>query len=193
MISKLENERINQELKKIVNDYKSSYEILRQKSETKYKNSLQPGATFHARPGFYYDEDRAAFEEVCDSLRKKAHAIVDGAALEIMAQNTAAPSNEAVNVVTLINSRQNVSAEEIDQLMTKYGQDCPMVYKALHEKAQSLGYRDFKPHPITEVAENIERLSGTIDSSISAFNERNMVATTAGLGVTIDTAFPTEE
>lgn len=192
-MTKVENDRINRELKKIVDDYKTSYEVLRKKSEEKYKNSLQPGETFHAKPGFYFKEDKAAFEKVCKDLREQAHSLLDGAALEIMAQNTAAPSNEAVNVVTLLNSRQKVSADEIDQLMTKYGQDCPMVYRALHEKAQSLGYRDFKPHPITEAAENIERLSGTIDSSISAFNERNMVATTAGLGVTIDTAFPTEE
>lgn len=193
MITKSENARINKELKGLIADYKRDYEILRQKSEAKYKNSLQPGAVFHAQQGFYYEEDKAEFEQICRGLREKAHALIDGATLELMAQNTAAPSTEAVNVVTLLNARQNVSAEEIDQLMTKYGADCPMVYKALYEKAQSLGYHDFKPHPIAEAAENIEQLNSVIDRGFNAYNEGNMVATTAALDVTTDAAFPTGE
>ena len=111
-----------------------------------------------------------------------------------MAQNTAAPSTEAVNVVTLLNARQNVSAEEIDQLMTKYGHDCPMVYKALHEKAESLGYHDFKPHPIAEEAENMEAMTSLIDRTFTTpGTDTHMVTSTAAFNVTTDMAFPTGE
>ena len=194
-MTKSESARINKELKALVNEYRDSYEALRQKSEAKYKTTLQPGATFHPQKGFYYEEERAAFNSVCDRLREKAHALVDGATLDIMAQNTAAPSTEAVNVVTLLNARQNVSADEIDQLMTKYGTDCPMVYKALHEKAESLGYHDFKPHPIAQAAENVEAMNSLIDRTFgtTAAENSNMVVTTAAFNVTIDSAFPAEE
>lgn len=194
MLSKSEKARINKELKGLVNEYKQSYEAIRQQSEAKYKTTLQAGATFHPKNGFYYEEDRQAFNAVCDRLREKAHGLIDKAALEVMAQNTAAPSTEAVNVVTLLNARQNVSADEIDQLMTKYGQDCPMVYKALHEKAQALGYHDFKPHPIAEEAENMEAVSRIIDRTFSATSaENNIVISAAAFETTASSAFPAEE
>lgn len=190
MLSKYEKERINKELKGIVDEYKRSYETMRTASEAKYKTTLQPGATFHPRSGFYYDEDRQAFNAVCDRLKEKAHDLVNKATLEVMEKNLTAPSTEAVNMVTLLNARQNVSAEEIDQLMTKYGLDCPMVYKALHEKARSLGYHDFKPHPIAEEAENIEAMTRAIDSAISSNRAENSIVTsTAALSATIDQAF----
>lgn len=194
MLSKSEKARINKELKELVNEYKQSYEAIRQQSEAKYKTTLQAGATFHPQKGFYYEEDRQAFNTVCNRLREKAHGLIDKAALEVMAQNTAAPSTEAVNVVTLLNARQNVSADEIDQLMTKYGHDCPMVYKALHEKAQALGYHDFKPHPITEEAENMDAVSRIIDRTFSATSaENSIVVSAAAFETTASIAFPAEE
>lgn len=193
MLTKTENERINSELKKLTAQYCTDYDILRQKSEAKYKNSLRPGAVFHAQQGFYYAEDKEEFEQICKGLREKAHALIDSVALDLMAKNTAAPSTEAVNVVTLLNVRQNVSADEIDQLMTKYGHDCPMVYKALYEKAESLGYHDFKPHPTAEAAENIEQLKSLIDNRLTAYNEGRMATAAAALDMTIDAAFPAGE
>ncbi len=194
MVSKHESTRLNKELKGLMGEYKRSYEQLQRQSEAKYKTTLQPGQTFHAQQGFYDAESRAQFSSICNDLKEKAHALIDKAALEVMAENTKAPSAEAVNVVTLLNARQKVSPEEIDQLMTKYGVDCPMVYKALHEKAESLGYHDFKPHPIVEAAENMEMLNSTIDRCFNANNaEHSMVTTTAAFGVTVDSAFPAEE
>lgn len=194
MLSKFEKGTINKELKGIVDEYKNNYEAMRKASETKYKTTLQPGAIFHQKNGFYFEEDRQAFNAVCNRLKVKAHDIITKAELEVMEKNLTAPSTEAVNVVTLLNTRQNVSADEIDQLMTKYGLDCPMVYKALHEKAESLGYHDFKQHPITEQAENIANMSRTIDSAIScASAENSIVTSTAALNVTIDQAFSIEE
>ena len=195
MVTKLESARLNKELKGLMSDYQRSYEILRQKSEDRAKTALRPGQTFHEQKGFYDESSRAEFQDICKGLREKAHALIDGAALEVMAENTKAPSTEAVNVVTLLNARQNVSPEEIDQLMTKYGHDCPMVYKALHEKAESLGYHDFKPHPITEAAESIEALNRVIDRSFDAYNaeQRSMGATTGAFDVTVDSAFPAGE
>ena len=194
MVSKTESARLNKELKGLVDEYKRSYEILRQKSEDGYKATLQPGQTFHAQQGFYDAGSKEEFAAICKNLREKAHALMDSAALEIMAENTKAPSTEAVNVVTLLNARQNVSADEIDQLMTKYGHDCPMVYKALHEKAESLGYHDFKQHPIVEAAENMEMLNSTIDRCFDVYSaENSMVATTAAFEVTVDNAFPAGE
>lgn len=191
MISKYESARLNKELKGLMEDYKRSFEQLRQASEDRYKTTLQPGQTFRARQGFYDDESKAKFVTICSDLKEKAHALVDGVAQQIMDENTKAPSTEAANVVTLLAARQNVSADEIDQLMTKYGIDCPMVYRALYEKASSLGYHDFKQHPIVEAAENVERMNRAISRCLDPYSAADsLVVNSAAYGVTVDSAFP---
>lgn len=194
MLTKQEKATLNKELKALLDEYQQRYESQRQASEAKYKTSLKAGETFHEQKGFYYDRDRQTFNNFCEHLKERAHKLIDKAAMEVMAQNTAAPSTEAVNVVTLVNSRQNVPVDEIDQLMTKYGLTCPMVYNALKEKAESLGYRDFRPHPITEEAEGMEAMLRAIDRTFtSASAENSMVANTAAYAVTADQVFNTGE
>lgn len=194
MVSEFQSKRLNQELKKITEDFKRNYEIVRKSSEDKYKASLPAGAVVGIKQGFYFEEDRKTFDRVCNEARQKAHALVDPIAKDILDLNTKAPTTEAVNVVTLINAREHVSADEIDQLMTKYGRECPMVYRALYDKAQSLGYKDFMQHPISEEAENIESLSSLIDRTYStAAAEHNILANTAAMNVTIDSTFPIGE
>ncbi len=194
MIPNYKKAEVNKALKGIIAEYQDSYNKLRQISEDKYKTTLKPGAIFHQQNGFYSEEERQEFQTICDKLRAQAHGLIDDLAKEVIEQNTAAPTTEAANVVAIINARNDVSADEIDQLMTRYGHDCPMVYRALYEKANSLGYRDFKQHPIVEEAENMATLSGLIDRTFDARTaENSMVAATAGFTVTTDATFPVGE
>ena len=194
MIPSNKKAEVNKELKSMLEEFTRSYDILRKKSEDKYKTTLKPGAVFRQQNGFYYEEDRAEFQTICNKLKARAHALIDDLAAEVVNQNTTAPAQEAVNVVSIINARNEVSAEEIDALMTRYGHDCPMVYKALYEKAQSLGYRDFKQHPLVEEAENMAALSKAIDRTFDSRSaENSMVASTAAFTVTTDAAFPVTE
>ena len=194
MLTANEKTSINKELKGIIEEYKRSYQILQQKSEAKYKTTLKPGEVFLPRDGFYFEEYRREFQDICSKLSARAHELVDSAAISLAEQNTKAPSTEAANVVTLMNSRKSVSADEIDQLMTRYGHDCPMVYNALLEKAQSLGYHDFKPHPIAEEADNVNALISAIDKTFTAQSaERGLVVSAAAFNTTADAAFPTGE
>ena len=190
-MKKADNARINKELKALANQYKENYETMRRISENRYKTSLKAGQVFHEHDGFYDDQTKADFAKKCDDLKAKAHDLIDDLTLKVIAENTAAPSTEAVNVVALINARQNVSVDEIDQLMTVYGHDCPMVYKALQEKAESLGYHDFKPHPTAQLAEDLGRISSVIDRTFTA-NNVSIAGKLAGLETEVDITFPAE-
>lgn len=195
MLSKIETARLNRQLKELGDKYRNAYDSLRQTSENRYKASLQPGQTFHTRQGFYYNEERQAFREACEDLKQEAHRLVDKLALDLMAENTKAPTAEAVNVVALLNTRSEVSADEIDELMTVYGRDCPLIYKSLKEKAESLGYRDFLEHPVTRQAENMKALTDVIDRTFDPIRaeNHNMAVTVAGLTSTVDMALPAGE
>jgi len=195
MLSDYENKRINKELKALVDEYQRSYEAAHLQSEARYKTTLPAGASFYPRKGFYNAEDRQRFAAKCQGYKDKAHSLIDKAAKEIMDQNTAAPSADAANVVAVVNARQNMSVEEIDQLMTRYGHDCPMVYRALYDKAYSLGYKDFIRHPIERVAENMDSLLKKIDRAFSADDRdtTDMVIHASAFNGYVDDAFPAGE
>lgn len=193
---KLDNAKINKELKGIMAEFSKNYEELRKQSEEGYKNSLQPGQTFISQEGFYRDHERAVFQTIGSELRAKAGEILNKVSLDITAEEVKAPSTDAVNVINLINARgENVSEDEIDMLMTAYGHDCPMIYTALYEKAKSLGYRDFKPHPVKEAAEKVKELSGTLHRSFNTYDaeRQNMTINAATFNQIVDAVFPAEE
>ena len=193
MLSKAENTRLNRELKELIDKYQRNYDDLRQTSENRYKASLQPGQTFHAKQGFYDDQTKAEFAKVSDEYWEKAHKLVDQATLDIMEANTAAPSTEATNTIMLLNTRQNVSESELDQLMSRYGRDCPQAYRALYEIGQRMGYHNFNQHPVAAAAENVDRLNSVIDRTFNVGSaDRNMVVNAAAFVATLNDAFPTE-
>lgn len=195
MIEGYKARQLNKELKELAARFENEYAASVKTSENRYKQTLEPGQTFHAKNGFYDDETRHHFEQTCQNYRAKAHEILDGAAAEIMAESVKAPSTEAVNAVAMIAGRKNISADELDILMTEYGQDCPLVYKRLQEIAEDHGYHNFRNHPVGEQAESVQILADSIDRTFNAINveNRSIVATMAGFDANIDQAFPAAE
>lgn len=187
-------EKLNKELKAISENFRQSYEIARTASENRYKQALPPGAIFHPRNGFYDQESKNRFKADCDTYRQKAHALLDDATKDLMDEYTKAPTTEAVNVITLLATRKDVSADEIDQVMLKYGTDCPQAYKALFEIAQGHGYHDFMRHPVEVQAEAVRDLDRAIDRCFdaSAAERSGAKICAAGFDTTVDQTFPVE-
>lgn len=190
----IQNRMINKELKKIVEDFKQEYTIRMSASENAYRQSLKPGERFMSRRGFYDEANRDGFRKACDAAKEKAHDTINRLASDIMEQTTKAPSTEAVNAISLLASRKDVSADEIDMFMTKYGLDCPLAYKSLKEIAEAHGYHDFKDHPLADQAENIQMVVNSINRTFDPVRaeQKGVVASTAGFCVNVDQAFPTE-
>lgn len=188
------NRLINKELKGIAQDFEREYNIRMNASENAYRQSLKPGQQFIPHKGFYDERNRDEFRKVCDSAKEKAHGVINRLASDILDATTKAPSTEAVNAISLLASRKNVSADEIDMFMTKFGLDCPLAYKSLKEIAEAHGYHDFKDHPLAEQAEGIQTVVNSIERTFNPFNaeQNGVVASTAGFCANVDQAFPTE-
>lgn len=195
MLTPSEKTSINRELKGIISEYESSYKRLQAQSEARYKSALAPGEVFTPVKGFYGDEERQYFQGICNKLSERAHKFVDSVANHYADRLTTAPSAEAANMLTVINARKKVSAEELDLLMTRYGRDCPSVYNALLEKAESLEYHDFMPHPITKEAEKVSALMDTIDSTFNNARkaENNLDSAVLAFSYAVNEAFPATE
>ena len=194
MIKGYRAEKLNKELKQIAEQYRDTYENARRISEENYKKTLAPGQIFHARQGFYDESSKASFANECERFRVKAHSLLDSVTIELIDETTKAPSTEAVNAISLLTSRKDVSADELDLFMTKYGQDCPLAYASLKEIAENHGYRDFIEHPLKEQAENVQILANSIDRTFDEYRGEtgNVIAAVAGFCANVDQAFPAE-
>ena len=194
MIKRYTAQKLNKELKAIASRFEDDFRVSRQASEDAYKKNMKPGQVFHSRPGFYSDEDSKRFAESSEKYKAEAHQLLDEVALTVQDQITRAPSTDAVNSIMLLSNRKDVSSDEIDMLMNKYGKDCPQAYKALREIAESHGYYDFVEDPVSRQAENIMILANSIDRSFDASKAASSgtVAQVAGFCANVDQAFPVE-
>ena len=197
MIDKYDRKNYNTKLKDISNRMVETYNVMRQASENKFKASMKVGETFHPQSGFYYDEDRNLFKEQCNKLKDEAMKIVSEVTDRLAAQYTKAPTADAVNVVNLVNAIQSkdfINADTIDILLTRYGTDNPMVYNAIREKADSLGYRgEFKKHPIEREIEDVKNLEYQIGKNFyyrEMEDSSSVVIQKSALEQAIDSAFP---
>ena len=194
MIKGYKAKELNTELKTIARNLSDNYEKMRQISEKRFKASLAPGQIFHPRSGFYDNTIREQFARDCEKVRAEAHRLLDDVTVKLTDQATEAPTAEAVNTINLLAVRKDVSADEIDMFMNKYGQNCPVAYKALKEIAEAHGYHDFADHPLGEQAENVQILAESIDSTFNAgrFENGNAVIITEGFCANVEQAFPAE-
>lgn len=193
MIDKYERKRLNAGLKEIAGKMKDYYSAIRNNSEKEYRSTLQPYETFKPQEGFYSEKYRQQYCATVNELKEQALNLLSDYSESVTKEYTKAPSNEALNVITLVNSRSQIPAEEIDALMTRYGADCPMVYNALKEKAISLNYWDFKDHPLKAEYDNIAQLTNGIQRITGNGIEQNPSVSLAALNQTIDMALPSED
>lgn len=189
MVTGYTGTKLNKELKELSRRFSTAYNMAVQNSEAAYKRALAPGQTFQQKKGFYRNEDKAAFCDQCEGFRKQAHDLLDDVTKKLIDEATAAPSPEAVATIQLLQTRKNVSADEIDHLMTKYI-DNVQTYKALKELAEDKGYFDFKKHPSECQAEAVQILSDSIDRTFSP--DAYPVVNCAGWEANTDQAFSPE-
>ena len=195
MLDNYDKRKYNAALKDINKKLFDTFEDMREGSRKEYLLSLKPGQQARESGGFYTDQARAAFQGVCLKAKTEAMEILAKVREDLRDDYLKAPSAEAVNVVSIINGRKTVSVELLDDLMTKYGTDCPLVYDALKEKAVDLGYLDFKAHPLTDQAESLDNLERSIARGYSQDAIENGIrgAISGAIDNYIDAAFQPAE
>lgn len=75
---------------------------------------------------------------------------------------TEAPTEEAARMLSVVQNRSSITAEEIDYLMNTYGKNV-QVYNALHDIAQAHKYYDFKVNPTMQQLQDIQRVEKLMD------------------------------
>lgn len=159
---RINTQKTKDELRKIFSDYAKDYQI---RADASYKHrltELKHGEIAPARTGFFYSEDRAAFDTKAHEYRDKALEVIETLSNEIRARKTDAPSTDAINYVSLLRSKKGITEQDINDALDRYGSNYS-VYNAIRDLAS-----DNRIYIQTHVLDNI---SEGIDNTVHSINK----------------------
>lgn len=188
------DERANKELKSIISQFKDSYRIACDSSRDAYMKTLAAGAPIPKEGSLYGETFKNEFESMCSGYRDKARKIVEKKLSELREEVTKAPSTEAVNSITLLNMRNNITEAEIDDLLTRYG-DNVQAWRTIVSIARDHNIYAFRDNDIDERIAAAESLERTLDKALSAQSAIGGRASDGFLSMVeldIDKVFPIE-
>lgn len=188
------NEKTNKELKSIISQFKDSYRIACDSSRNEYMKTLSAGARVPKEGILYGDERRQEFESMCAGYRDKALALLNKVLSDLHDKMTEAPSTDAVNSITLLGLRKNISQSEIENLLERYG-DNPQAWNTIVSIARDHNLSYFGNHPIEGQISAINDLSRSLERVLSTRSAIDGHATDGFLSMVemqIDEVFPAE-
>lgn len=130
----MDTRKLKDEIFKLYDEYLESYLIASDIAYDIKLRSLNAGEAAPKKGGLYYEDNRERFNDKAVDLRNKALNIINKALDEIVKVKTAAPSTDAVNYLTLLKSKTQITEEEINNALTTYGENYA-VCKALMDLA----------------------------------------------------------
>ena len=195
MITGYRASTINKELKELLNTFKDSYRTTCYASRVQYMKTLPAGSQIPKEGVIYGDAEKQQFDLDCKGFRDKANKILSDAHSELKKEATEAPSTEAVNSITLLNMRKDITETDVDDLLTRYGSN-PQAWKTIKSIANDHDIRGFRDHPIDEQIQNIEGLANTLNKTLSLASASSGHAGDGFLAMVagqIDQTFPVDE
>ena len=159
--------KTNSELKGITKKYYEEFNSLCERSREHRLKELRPGdpAPEH---GKLYGEYKERFNDKAREYRGAAAAIFDAEKKAINKKINEAPSQEAVNVLSVLKLRDNITAEQINGMIDEYG-DNVMFYEAARDLAKQKGLTTgnvFSEHPIREQLARVEAAERSVIKSL---------------------------
>lgn len=196
MISKYECKELNKNISEAYNDYAFRFKKIKQAHRDEYIKSLAPGAMIPNDDIIKLDgEYREQAEKLCSDTQIKVLEQLTRAKELIADEVTAAPTTDAVNIVSLLNMRADLNQEELDSIYAKYG-DNLQIYKALGDIAHKHKLMVNYANGLEEQSERIDNLIRNANN-ISVYEAENNNQVADGFcfmrQMDIDETFPTED
>ena len=161
--------KLKEDLKGIYSEYNKIFEEGKTRNYKEICDNLKP---YETKPDpkdikTFKGSAREYLAKDLEGLREKALNITDTALKEINAAKTEAPSQEAVNYISLLGARRNLTALDIDNAMEKYGGNYSC-FKAIEDIAQA-------KHLPVNYTNNAEAVSEAVASARSSFEKIGVI------------------
>ena len=148
-------------LKSIISKFAQEFDVTADRSRTAYIKSLNGGDRLPAEGKLYGEDVRRQFAETARQYGADAREIVDQRENEIRGLMAAAPSQDAVNALTMLKMRNEVSEEELNGAFDAYG-DNYQCYKVLADIAADNNIRGIDKHPLETELEGLAVLKTSL-------------------------------
>lgn len=130
----MNNYTANKNLKAVIDDFVAGYETAAENSRVAFMQSMKGGDRIPEPGHLYGNEAKAAFDAKCVELRGRVAAVLDAMTEEARAQLYAAPDKDCSAVIAAVNGRTNLTQNEVDGLLAKYGYNS-LAYRAIASAA----------------------------------------------------------
>lgn len=184
---------INNTLKSLKVKMDSSFTKHAEASRQEHIKELPAGAPLPKANTIYGSEHLAAFREEAEEIRSQAFAAIAEEREKVQKQMADAPSSEAVNAISLMKLRTDLTPDDVSNMLSAYG-DNYSAHKAIVSVASEAGVRsDYPAHKLDTAADGLDYVAGKVPSMFSATAyERDGVqpVITLGFNTTIDSELP---
>ena len=145
------------ELKSIISQFRDTYNRMSEQSRKNKMNNLEPGAVIPAKGNLYGEEALEQFKSYAESARIRMGHVLDEAETELKKKMVEAPSDEAVNALTVLKMRNNVTQDEINGFLENYG-DNYQAYKAIASIAFEKKLNTWESAKVNEIDATLEKM-----------------------------------
>ena len=188
-------QQANYQLKNILDKFAKDYQTTAEASRVAFMQSAKGGDMIPA-PGHIYGNDyKARFEDRCREYQTEAETVLTNIIADARAKATEAPSAEAVRVVQMLQLREDLTADEVNNLLSVYG-DNAQAYKAIASVAASKDVH-VPPCPIDEELKALEDLQRDMAKTLTLSSAESGHTTDSFLSffasMNIDPTLPTEK
>lgn len=183
----------NTQIKGIISQFKDAYRTSCEASRNAYMKTLAPGSPVPKDGVIYGDDYKEEFWSMCKGFQGRANEIMDGVIDRLKNDTTEAPSSEAVNTISLLKMRNNLSRDEVTDLLDRYGEN-PQAWRAISSIANDHEVY-VGDHPIYEEIKDVVGLKQSIDKFLTPLNNNSNLINDGFISILnmqIDSALPTE-
>lgn len=153
---------VKEQLREIVREFMDEYSTTCTASRNEYIKGLRPGEPTPPEGKIYGSEYQKAFDDRATIYRDKVDSILGSMLDEVLKAKTKAPDSDVANTIVLLSSRDNVTEEDIREMVSAYG-DNYQVYRALQDIAKKNG-SILPDHPIVEKEDILSNTKRTFDN-----------------------------
>lgn len=152
----------NGKVNKIIDDFRADFARTSESTRAKYVKELPAGARVPEQNKIFDSEEVSAFSERANKYRQDATDILNRCLDDISKAKAESPSSEAVNVLTLMSARQNVTADELSDVIRNYGSNY-QVYRSCQDISVKNNLGRLADHPLQAKEQSINDLQSNLN------------------------------
>lgn len=187
----MSNRNISENLKKVLRACEDDFKCTARASREELIKTLEPGQPAPSEGVIYGDEFKKGYKKRTEGYQADIAEILDKHVADLKKKATEAPSVEAVSSISLLNMRTNITRQEVEDLLERYG-DNPQAYNTISNIARNHDIQGIGSHPISEAAANAEGLRDTLIKAIDHRSGGLSSGKCAFIEMSIDSLFPAE-